>query len=350
MGRPLGTQVLVLAAGLLAAIGCGSSRNTVEATGQTTCTTCHGMPPATGAPLAHVDPTTSGSPAGVVLQKAFDCDQCHFKPHAVGDPGHLVQPNGTAVPKPAQVRFDQPGALAGPLAAFDPASRTCSNVYCHGGSGSLSLGTVTAPKWEDPPSAAACGACHGIPPANHDPVIQQTSCANCHAPAVTPFGAVDPVTHLDGQLTFGTGVTGLHDLHVNSPISQGFACTECHLAPPSQLAINFTGKFAATTGLLPTYDRSTGRCSNTYCHGNGTITPGPNSIPRAGLASTGGTVKTPVWGAVDNSSAQCDTCHGFPPTNHDPSQLSCGDCHLRTGGTGKVILDKASHLNGTLDF
>src|SRR6266571_2839028 len=66
MGRPLGTQVLVLAAGLLAAIGCGSSRNTVEAAGQTTCTTCHGMPPATGAHLAHVDPTTSGSPAGVV--------------------------------------------------------------------------------------------------------------------------------------------------------------------------------------------------------------------------------------------------------------------------------------------
>ncbi|BDG10587.1 CxxxxCH/CxxCH domain c-type cytochrome [Anaeromyxobacter paludicola] len=346
MGRPL-RAVLVLAAGLVGA-GCGSSRETVVANDQTTCTTCHGMPPATGAHLAHVDPLGSGSPSGAVLQKPLDCDSCHFKPHAVNDPGHIVQANGQAVPKPAQVRFDLgPFGAKQPAAVFDPATRTCSNVYCHGGTGVSAGGILTAPRWEDPPSSAACGTCHGIPPTDHDPRIAQTACANCHAPSITPFGALDPATHLDGQVTLGTGVTGIHAAHVSSPISQGLACTECHVSPPSNVSIDFTGKLAATTGLTPAYDPNTGKCSSTYCHGNGTTTP--SASPRTGLASTGGTTKTPVW-VADGSSAQCNTCHGYPPTNHDPSQTSCGDCHTRTGGTNKVIKDKSAHVNGILDF
>ncbi|HZZ85844.1 MAG TPA: CxxxxCH/CxxCH domain-containing protein [Anaeromyxobacteraceae bacterium] len=202
MSRPLRT--LLLAAGLLAVAGCGSSREATEAGGQTTCSTCHGYPPATGAHLAHVTPAASGSPAALVLQKAFDCNQCHFKPHAVGDPGHIVQANGAAVPKPAQVRFDQPGALAGLTAKFDPATRVCSNVYCHGGNGVPSEGSYTWPKWEDPPSAAACGTCHGIPPANHASTIRQIDCVKCHAPSATATGGVDPVTHIDGKFEINT--------------------------------------------------------------------------------------------------------------------------------------------------
>ncbi len=196
MRRSVGTLLLAIAAALA---GCGSSREATTADAQTTCTTCHGMPPATGAHLAHVTPATSGSPAAEILQKAFDCNQCHFKPHDVNDPGHIVQADGAAVPSPAQVRFDQPGSLAGLTAKFDPKTRVCSNVYCHGGNGVPSEGSYTAPKWEDPPSAAFCGTCHGIPPANHASTITQLDCVKCHAPSATATGGVDPATHINGQ-------------------------------------------------------------------------------------------------------------------------------------------------------
>src|SRR5262249_13435662 len=49
--------------------------------GPTSCTGCHGEPPATGAHAAHVS-------AGA-LSSTLDCGECHVKPAAYTDAGHL---------------------------------------------------------------------------------------------------------------------------------------------------------------------------------------------------------------------------------------------------------------------
>ena len=100
------------------------------------------------------------------------------------------------------------------------------------------------------------------------------------------------------------------------------------------------GPVAVAGGLEPSFDATTGTCSNTWCHG-------------ARLA--GGQTVSPAWNAP--ADLTCTGCHGFPPDipahrpEAGPLVDSCGGaCH------GKVIDDafnwtnQSLHVNGQVDL
>ncbi len=144
------------------------------------CDSCHGAPPRTGAHLAHATPVTLDGLAYGDLRiledvatsgtsYAFGCGHCHpIDPAAheadLGDdglPDVLLTPPPQAVPEDALKRRNAP------LAAWDPASGTCSGVYCHSsGHGAMDapLDYRSTPAWAAGPDALGCDGCHGNPP------------------------------------------------------------------------------------------------------------------------------------------------------------------------------------------
>lgn len=156
-----------------------------------TCSSCHGdasspAPPhglggeelattmAVGAHRAHLDSHTLRGPVA--------CTTCHRVPTAVGDAGHLDSA------EPAEVVT----ALG-----WDRATATCTSS-CH---------LSARPVWTDAGgAAAACGTCHGLPPASapHTGAMTLASCTICH-PSVDADGAIvfptpDTSEHMDGHL------------------------------------------------------------------------------------------------------------------------------------------------------
>lgn len=104
----------------------------------------------------------------------------------------------TAVPGPGPVG----------LPAYDPATQTCANVYCHGAG---FFEGKPDPVWGDP-QFGQCGSCHGAPPVYNvigaDEHPDDATCTDlCHGPTA-PDGAniaAKPV-HIDGEfMLYGTG-------------------------------------------------------------------------------------------------------------------------------------------------
>lgn len=180
---------------------------------------------------AHGSP--SSTPAG---HYRYDCRTCH----RIG--GRLA--------------FDRSGPAYGaglPAPSFDAASKTCSNVACHGvpagtfsyyfpgGDGEPVLNTVSyggtsagqTPSWYAT-GASGCKACHGDPPATGSngsnvwhsgyhggggPSSPQNQCQFCHPDASSPGNGIgdtitNPSLHANGtvnvQATFKTSCFGCH--------------------------------------------------------------------------------------------------------------------------------------------
>lgn len=267
--------------------------------GPTACDTCHGYPPATAAHPTHV-------------ARGFACSECHVVPATFDVKTHFTQ------------------------RAQDPATGTCRNGYCHGDA---------RPVWTGGPAQAACGSCHGNPPASH----VQTECASCH-----PLSK-----HVDGKVDIGNGngtcsachgdvqspapTTGAHRAHLRGGFfSQPLACSECHVvpatvtaaghldsAPPAEVTF---GAIATARGAQPMWDRTSGTCSNVYCHGP----------------------STPSWTGSAQDNAYCGSCHGLPPTTaaHNPSMTltDCATCHpASVSPYGGILVGNGKHMNGVVD-
>lgn len=275
------------------------------------CDACHGDPPTSGAHERHLNATIAAPVA---------CETCHLVPAAVEDPGHLD--DGV---RGVEVVL---GAAAGPQAAFEGGQ--CNNVVCHG---------QDAPVWADM-GGAACGTCHGAPPAGHP----EGTCDRCH-PSAGPDGRpLDVRTHIDGTVDnraltaddcgtcHGAGAPveppGPHARHAR------FACSTCHVAPETpQSEGHLNGRVELRVQGLPERDGSPsapgvfedGRCSVPTCHGAG----------------------QPLWAARETRLA-CDACHGNPPPKHWPTfepAIGCEKCHaVETAGS------PLTHANGTVDI
>ncbi|HEX4462970.1 MAG TPA: CxxxxCH/CxxCH domain-containing protein, partial [Polyangia bacterium] len=83
----------------------------------------------------------------------------------------------------------------------------CSNVYCHGGGKTLSGDAATTiirqPTWVPGSGAAACGACHGIPPVDtaHAATLGLGDCVRCHPTTMNASGGlVSGGTHMNGVI------------------------------------------------------------------------------------------------------------------------------------------------------
>jgi predicted CxxxxCH...CXXCH cytochrome family protein len=121
--------------------------------------------------------------------------------------------------------------LQGRSPTFDPATKTCSNVYCHGDG--VASGPTQAVVWS-PPSAVGCASCHGSPPAllpGGQAHPSGTTCGSCHTGYTA--SAVNPGLHVNGSIE---GTQGCGSCHGLPPASgehgqhRRNACGECHPA------------------------------------------------------------------------------------------------------------------------
>ncbi|HUK65215.1 MAG TPA: CxxxxCH/CxxCH domain-containing protein [Anaeromyxobacteraceae bacterium] len=382
-------ETLCLAVTAVALSACGSARQAQA--GTATCEGCHLYPPNVGAHVVHVDGNSQG------LNRKFACLECHLNVQSVNEPGHITEPDGSPVPSPAQVRFDDSSALAGltqPGAtrlappSYDPTTGTCSNIYCHGAA--LKPAPAAAPYAWTSTTPIQCGTCHGLPPSDHPTGVQLTDCVLCHQPAVDATGTPNPSYHVNGTVDLvaqnqnqcsqchgdktvlavspgdprsappvdldgqsASDAVGAHQFHLQG---QGglVTCDECHVVPQTVLAqghIDFSlppaqreaavvfGRIASLGPVSPTFNPANLTCSSTYCHGNFT---GGNST------------NTATWNQP--STGACGSCHGLPPAAPHPAigaSANCGDCHAgynaTAGGTTGTV-NPATHCNGVVDL
>jgi len=369
---------LPLAVALLAStVACGEARPLALAlTATSDCTTCHGNPPAKDLHVVHFAADTGAS--GGIPHAQLACLQCHKNVTSENEPDHILRADGSPVPGPAEVRFDdpaslaavtQPGATRAGAPAYDKATRTCSNVYCHGAG--LKIPTkdiVGSPNWGAAQGSVACGNCHGIPPEDHASGITRLACHRCHGDAIDASGNVNPATHINGKVDLAADVTsscsachgdssvtaapgdpasapptdaenrpasdptatsiGAHQNHlVAGVLGVKVACSECHVVPTTLLApghldnqvtVTF-GPLASKGGLTPGYDAAAQTCSNVYCHGNfpfsKTVLPPPK----------------PTWNGR-SAAVACGSCHDLPPPfpAHVPVNVPVQGCGTST--------------------
>ena len=338
--------------------------------------------------------TTDGATSGLTPAGA------NHKTHLVGGAvGPAVTCAGCHAPSGFIVDFSQNPSVHQAGATFDPVSKTCSNVSCHGNfqMGAVA-GTRAAPLWNDT-TPLDCGSCHAMPPAGHPRMgglASAASCASCHADTVNADGSInlafgahmnglaevtggdcsachgDParlpgMANVDPFLTSAPPISpagapayadGAHLIHLNPnpavAASHPTACSECHVVPadalhatvpPSQKVV--FGALATAQGTSPRFDPVTAGCSATYCHGN-------FSFPVTGSTTqriTGSTT-TMLW--TDTTRIACASCHAMPPTGHPPvtdsSAASCSACHPQTIDAAGLVVQAGFHMNARADI
>jgi len=202
-----------------------------------------------GSPV-HVAHLTGGTLSG-----GYSCGECH------------------ATSPSTAVDFSQ-SALAnlnGLRPSYDPATKTCANVYCHGDG---LKGSVPVPVVWDPPSSVVCGSCHAVPPSatptgSHP---SDSNCGSCH-PGYTAT-SVNRGLHVNGSIegsqACGTchglpPATGAHGDHRRG-------CETCHPSSLTQLAVNhdngtvdLIAAAGYSCGLVGCQPPRTGTCTNS-CH------------------------------------------------------------------------------------
>lgn len=212
-------------------------------------------------------------------------------------------------------------------------------------------------------TTSTCFDCH-----QHGP----EACNTCHGSSAS----IAPPKDLSGNTGTNARGVGAHQKHLKTGvISAGYKCATCHL-PPKSFAdpvhisqtstgapILFTDSLAYTASRKsgevhlpqPVYDRTTGSCSDTYCHGS---------------FEGGNMNNTVTWNAPNQ--AACGTCHGDPATGdplpmeeHLRSDLlhNCQGCHFIQDSTaqrlpvaerlpdGSYRIDiPSAHVNGKLNL
>ena len=332
---------------------------------------------------------TSSSPAATGPAPAGTNHSVHLRTGALSTP---LSCDSCHAPTGFAVDFSQNPALQAAGARFDPVTKTCSNISCHG---TFRLGTVSGTNatvvWSDL-APVTCTSCHALPPLGH-PAIAGTptaaSCASCHEDTVNADGTINLATgaHLNGKadVTGGTcsschgdasrvpsmaGVDslvasapplappgapafaeGAHLGHMNpdpaSPVATPIACAECHAVPtdsvhatsPPPARVAF-GPLAGARGATPTFVLPAAGCQASYCHGNFTY------------GKVTGTSATPLW--TDTVPMTCASCHGMPPTGHpavaNSAASACNACHNLSIDSSGAVIPGGAHLNGRDDI
>jgi predicted CxxxxCH...CXXCH cytochrome family protein len=165
-------------------------------------------------------------------------------------------------------------------------------------------------------------------------------CSSCHGSQKNNA----PPKSVDGSARVSDIGVGAHQAHlVGGKVAQPILCSECHVVPfdmtthpdpnGGSAKVVFAGR-ATLLGAQPVWDRTTLRCSGSYCHG-GTLSGAESRDP-------------PEWTTVDGSNLDCGACHGNPPGGTHPQQTNCEACHVDVG-PGGVITDLNLHINGVIE-
>jgi predicted CxxxxCH...CXXCH cytochrome family protein len=349
-----------------------------------TCTTCHGD--ATRAGMAGADPSIKVAPPvgtnGETLptQRAVGAHMAHANkadwsanPMQCAD-CHIIPTSNSHSNGVVDINFGGLAKTAGAQPNWDGA--TCTASYCHGNfKGGM---TTAAPNWTAN-APMDCGSCHGTPPPTPPHTNPAIECSTCHGAGYSATAkTVAKATHIDGAIQVNTtaatcsschgdgtrvGVAGADpDIKSSPPISskgetlattravgahiahsnltdlsnRPLQCADCHIVPTSMNHSNgvvdmLFGALSKTAGAVPTWD---GTSCNNYCHGN---------------FNGGVKTNTPAW-AVPGAQA-CGSCHGLPPPNppHPVTAAACSTCHGAGYDATAKTVNKATHLNGSID-
>jgi len=198
------------------------------------------------------------------------------------------------------------------------------------------------------------------------------SCNTCHGDFTAPasnFLAAAPPKSVTGETASTVRGVGAHQKHlVTNTVGVAVKCQECHTVPsqvssPGHLGalpaeVVFNDKLAplATGGGTfvpkPSYDPSTLKCNNTYCHGNWRLRKATSSSTSQFAYTDSAIVGlnfSPTW-TKGSADASCGSCHGIPPTGHIAVPIStCGSCHFGIVSTDGKIIDKTKHINGKVN-
>ena len=191
---------------LTAGISCGNAPG-----GYDECGTCHTAAEADESEFRGLDGVTDLSDPAVGAHKhhviddeytnPLACANCHLVPTVIGAEDHFLGGR-------AEVRFGELAALGGVKPRWDPQTRTCSQVYCHG---ALPLSEdeddepeVTA-AWDatSKENSLDCDSCHPASPrrtrsgAPHPP---SPACQTCHANASSDSELIGVSSHIDGKV------------------------------------------------------------------------------------------------------------------------------------------------------
>ena len=321
------------------------------------------LPPATSNSLQVHDDNWDNNAASVSFHGAYlksigwqmsECKTCHGSTYTGGTSGkscfkcHASYPHATGFAK-GTTHGTYLFNLGYPLASCQTchgstyaggaiANVTCMRSGCH------------ADAANTPRSPESCNTCHG----------------DFTAAASNALASAPPKSVTGGTATTVRGV-GAHQKHlVTNTVGIAVKCQECHTVPTQVSSVGhlgtlpaevvFNDKFASlptgggTFVPKPSYDPSTLKCNNTYCHGNWRLRKATSTSQFAYNDSVMvGLNYSPAWtnGSAD---ASCGSCHGLPPKGHIAVPLStCGSCHFGIVSTDGKIIDKAKHINGKIN-
>jgi predicted CxxxxCH...CXXCH cytochrome family protein len=366
-------------------------------------TKCHPPPTTTsssGVHYIHVAPKVIGT---ITNGMAYSCSECHVVPVSLrhGNGQVNLRFGGLEASVGGDNGFYDKDNSGGNVAtagdnnfrAYDNVySRSCANIYCHGGDNPEWSGTGTRPAWDNSAYVGMfhCGPCHAVAgspytsggasrvpltPGNHgvhfkqytsaagvesvnrgpriDPSIHTpfgcatchnmgSDCINCHA-MTGEAGAGQPTgTHADGKVDFRISAGSTAPAVPPSGVSLAStpACDYCH---STATVVTRTYSSPGTTGVAAAkanWDNGTFLLDCLTCH-NGVV-PG-NS--KAGGVAEGGIPAPNVYGDATGYGAESrghnrPTSSGnYPGTGNPAGNRTCGECHNTA----------SMHINGVAD-
>ena len=253
---------------------------------------------------------------------------------------------------------------------------TCHKSYPHGTgwrdstTAAFHGNFIRASSWD----MLQCKTCHGP---TYGGGRVNVSCLTCHTKqngpenCTTCHGGINeaPPRDLSGNiLTTARGV-GAHQVHLlGSSLASPLLCSECHNVPTSvyqaghigstgHAEIHFNGPLGTLTtagGVFvpaPSYDAATGKCNNTFCHGNWRLQDPTATWKDTYYTDTAmaGANYSPSW-TGGSPEAACGSCHGLPPAGHAPYTIkTCVVCHSEVVDGNGNIIDKTKHMNGKVN-
>lgn len=333
-----------------------------------TCLSCHGgRNAAQGTPVKSSAgfslSTTHSQHLGKYPAANMNCNICHAK--TASDAATLATYTGVRyhVNNKRDVHFT--GITYGTYTSFKSTEsgsggndKTCKNVSCHGGKSRSAWNTTTIN------NDNTCVHCHGKAgtlPSNTD--------KKNFAPGWN--GGIDT----DGDTVSSNYQVGAHFVHLSSVYMKKLKCNECHIVPSSpfdgghmaqpRFTLSETLRFdqassakynavaGTTLSVFSGYTSGTAikaaTCSSVYCHGN-----------RLKYGDAGGADarRKPSWNqdltTGTPGTAECGRCHGNPPTapaDHtgQTATTSCAGCHPDVVNASGTIINKALHINRTIE-
>jgi len=214
----------------------------------------------------------------------------------------------------------------------------CTNLYCH------SQGTRSAPPyvlanistvaWGGSPLPVDCTGCHNGDRNSSRPLATLShgkhsgyDCSRCHSWTVYNSRSAIPLRQYSDNYPLYTSPSYHADGYVDVMFSNRSAA--------------ISGTYAGVANTMKLAGTPQGRCTNVYCHGNGTAV-----VTRTSYTN----ISTPIWGTTGR--LQCGSCHGFPPAypdgspkanGHPQHSADCRICHYQTTTTSTTISDRSKH-------